>query len=358
MKLNIKFKIISICILLLFVLTSISFCNGDESENKNNKNTNSEESKSNTPDKIIIRLPWIHHAQYAGVYVAKSKGFFEKYGVENVEIVPGGPGIRAIDMISSGSEHFGMSGATSFFSASFHHRELVMVSALDQKHAFCYFARKDQGINSPEDFKGRRVGHKVTHEKNLVAILGSVGLTLEDVELVPVPPGMSMFFVEDPEKMVPIWPGHGADEPLRAEERGIEVTCFYPEEFDGKDRIGNLLFTSKAFEKKHPEIVQGVVSAILEGWTYAFENPEYATDETMKYIDNPESSRDHQKNMLLKMKDFMLTEETGMKIGNIHPGKWKKVLNTYEFKTGNLGLSLDEIINSTYVEKYYEDKNK
>ncbi len=33
---------------------------------------------------IKIRLPWLHQSQYAGVYVAKEKGFFEKRGLKCV----------------------------------------------------------------------------------------------------------------------------------------------------------------------------------------------------------------------------------------------------------------------------------
>src|SRR5512136_3130085 len=157
---------------------------------------------------IKIRLPWLHQSQYAGVYVAQEKGFFEKRGLKNVEILQGGPNIRPLDLVASNSEQFSITGSTPFLTAYKEQRPLKIVATFDQTHAFCYFARKDHNINSPADFKGKRVGHKIQHEHNLVALLKAVGLTMNDIEVVPVPPSMSLFFLDDPAKVVPIWPGH------------------------------------------------------------------------------------------------------------------------------------------------------
>jgi ABC-type nitrate/sulfonate/bicarbonate transport system substrate-binding protein len=311
-------------------------------------------SAENDISTIKIRLPWLHQSQYAGVYVAKEKGFFEKRGLINVEIFQGGPNIRPVDLVSSEVEHFSITGSSPFFRAYKEKRPLKIVATFDQTHAFCYFARKDHNINSPADFEGKRVGHKIMHEHNLLALLKTAGLTKDDIELVPVPPGMSLFFLDDPEKVVPIWPGHAADEPLLAEERGIPVNYFFPEDYDGIPRIGNLLFTSKSFETQHPDVVEKVVSAIIEGWYDAFEHVDEAVDFTMKYIksDN-EDDRRHQKNMLLKMKQFMLVEKYGNKIGWCDENRWQETLDYFLKENPNADFSLDEILTNQYVEAYY-----
>ncbi len=307
-----------------------------------------------TPEKLTIRLPWLHQSQYAGVYAAQEKGFFEKRGLPPVEILQGGPNIRPMDLVASGTEHFSITGSSPFFRAYAEKRPVKIIATLDQTHAFCYFARQDWDIDSPQDFTGQRVGHKVMHEHNLVALLESAGLSKEDIELVPVPPGMTLFFVDDPKRTVPIWPGHAADEPLLAEERGVPVNYFFPEDYDGIPRIGNLLFTSKAFEKAHPEIVKKVVAAILEGWNYAFEHVDEAVDFTMTYqmIDD-EENRNHQRNMLLKMKDFMLVEAVGSRIGWCDRERWQKALEHFLQEHPEADFPLDAILTNQYVAAYY-----
>lgn len=312
---------------------------------------------SNEDMVIKIRLPWLHQTQYAGVYVAQEHGFFAQRGLNAVEILQGGPNIRPVDLVASGSEHFSITGSSPFFRAYQEKRPIKIVATLDQTHAFCYFARKDYNINSPADFKGQRVGHKIMHEHNLRALLASAELTMEDIELVPVPPGMSMFLLDDPKKAVPIWPGHAADEPQFAEEQGVAVNYFFPEEYDGIPRIGNLLFTSQAFEVEHPEIVEQVVAAIIEGWYWAFEHEDEAVEMTLKYMmSTSDEDRRHQLNMLRKMKEFMLVEEYGNKIGWSDQARWQTTLDQFLKETPEANFTLDDILTNTYVERYYESR--
>ena len=306
------------------------------------------------PEVIKIRLPWLHQSQYAGVYVAEEKGFFAKRGLNNVEILQGGPNIRPIDLVASGAEQFSITGSTPFLTAYKEQRPLKIVATFDQTHAFCYFARKDYNITSPAAFEGKRVGHKIMHEHNLVSLLKSAGLTLKDVELVPVPPGLSLFFIDDPKKAVPIWPGHAADEPLLAEERGIAVNYFFPEAYDGIPRIGNLLFTSQAFEAEHSDVVANVVGAIIEGWNDAFQHVDEAVDFTMQYrMSEDGEDRQHQKNMLLKMQDFMLVEKYGGKIGWCDQARWQAVLEYFRKDAPDAKFALAEVLTNRYVEAYY-----
>lgn len=306
-------------------------------------------------ESIKIRLPWLHQSQYAGVYVAQEKGFFAQRGLKEIEILQGGPNVRPVDLVSSGSEQFSITGSTPFLNAYAEQRPLKVVATFDQTHAFCYFARKDQNINTPADFKGKRVGHKIMHEHNLLALLASAGLTRDDVELIPAPPGMSLFFVSDPNTVVPIWPGHAADEPLQAEELGIAVNYFFPEQYDGIPRIGNLLFTSKAFEAAHPEIVEQVVAALLDGWKYAFEHEDEAVAITLKYMNstNPDDER-HQNNMLRKMKTFMVIDAYGGKIGWNHQERWQAVLERFLKDRPGASFTLNDMLTNRYVEAYYQ----
>jgi ABC-type nitrate/sulfonate/bicarbonate transport system substrate-binding protein len=178
---------------------------------------------------------------------------------------------------------------------------------------------------------------------------------MEDIELVPVPPGMSMFLLDDPDKAVPIWPGHAADEPQVAEEHGIAVNYFFPEDYDGIPRIGNLLFTSQAFEAEHPEVVEHVVAAILEGWYWAFEHENEATEMTMKYMmSSSDADRRHQLNMLRKMKEFMLVEQYGNKIGWSDQARWQETLEQFLKETPDASFTLDDILTNMYVERYYD----
>src|SRR5688572_23548916 len=52
-------------------------------------------------DSVTLQLKWVTQAQFAGYYVAKEKGFYEKAGLD-VTIKPGGPDIAPPQMIAGG----------------------------------------------------------------------------------------------------------------------------------------------------------------------------------------------------------------------------------------------------------------
>jgi ABC-type nitrate/sulfonate/bicarbonate transport system substrate-binding protein len=118
-----------------------------------------------------------------------------------------------------------------------------------------------------------------------------------------------------------------------------------------------VLFSSKAFEQEHPELVEQVVGAIIEGWYDAFEHVEDAIDVTMQYqrSDNPDD-RVHQKNMLLKMKEFMLVEQYGNKIGWCDAERWQRTLEAFLNDHPEADFTLDEMLTNEYVEAFYAGK--
>ncbi|MDG0793824.1 ABC transporter substrate-binding protein [Cohnella ginsengisoli] len=60
--------------------------------------------------KVVVRLKWINQAQFAGFYIAKEKGYYKDAGLD-VDIRPGGSDFPSVQMVSSGSEDFGVTGA-------------------------------------------------------------------------------------------------------------------------------------------------------------------------------------------------------------------------------------------------------
>src|SRR5437870_4365132 len=59
---------------------------------------------------VSLRLKWLHQAQFAGFYFAKEAGLYSDKGVD-VVLRPGGIDYPAIQMVASGSDLFGVTGA-------------------------------------------------------------------------------------------------------------------------------------------------------------------------------------------------------------------------------------------------------
>ncbi|MGH8858919.1 MAG: ABC transporter substrate-binding protein, partial [Polaromonas sp.] len=50
-------------------------------------------------DKVTVQLKWLPQAQFAGYYVAQSKGYYKAEGLD-VTIKPGGPDISPVQVIA------------------------------------------------------------------------------------------------------------------------------------------------------------------------------------------------------------------------------------------------------------------
>ncbi len=57
-------------------------------------------------DSVTIQLKWVSQAQFAGYFVAKSKGFYKEAGLD-VTIKPGGPDVAPPQVIAGGGAAFG-----------------------------------------------------------------------------------------------------------------------------------------------------------------------------------------------------------------------------------------------------------
>ncbi|MVA99098.1 ABC transporter substrate-binding protein [Nitratireductor sp. CAU 1489] len=108
-------------------------------------------------DKLTLQLKWVTQAQFAGYYVAQDKGFYEEEDLD-VEIKPGGPDIAPPQVLAGG----GADVIIDWMPAALATREkgvaLVNVAQPFKSSGMMLVCRKETGIESPEDFKGKTLG--------------------------------------------------------------------------------------------------------------------------------------------------------------------------------------------------------
>jgi len=105
--------------------------------------------------KKVTCLPhWIPQAQFAGLYVAKDLGIYEKYGLD-VTIITGGFDHPGIEYLKQGKVDF----VTLFLSAAIQERskglKLINVAQTSQRSAQVLVAKKTSGISEPADLDGK-----------------------------------------------------------------------------------------------------------------------------------------------------------------------------------------------------------
>jgi NitT/TauT family transport system substrate-binding protein len=108
-------------------------------------------------DPLSLQLKWVAQAQFAGYYVAAAKGLYKAAGLD-VTIKPGGPDINPSQVIAGGGADVVVDWMPSALAAREKGVKLVNVAQVFQRSGMELICRKDSGIRSPDDFKGKTLG--------------------------------------------------------------------------------------------------------------------------------------------------------------------------------------------------------
>ena len=99
------------------------------------------------PDTVRVRLKWLNQAQFAGFYVAKEKGFYSRQNL-NVHLEPGGLDFPAIQLVGSGTDDFGVTGAEEILLARSKGIPVVAIALISQ-------LRRRQGLGITKQREAR-----------------------------------------------------------------------------------------------------------------------------------------------------------------------------------------------------------
>jgi NitT/TauT family transport system substrate-binding protein len=108
-------------------------------------------------DEVTLQLKWVTQAQFAGYYVAKDKGFYEEEGLD-VEIKAGGPDIAPPQVLAGGGADVILEWMPSALASREKGLALVNIAQPFKSSGMMLTCRKETGITSPEDFRGKTLG--------------------------------------------------------------------------------------------------------------------------------------------------------------------------------------------------------
>ncbi len=108
-------------------------------------------------DDVTLQLKWVTQAQFAGYYVALDKGFYEEENL-NVTIKPGGPDIAPAQVIAGGGADVVLDWMPSALASREKGLPLVKIAQPFKSSGMMLTCRKDAGVETPADFKGKTLG--------------------------------------------------------------------------------------------------------------------------------------------------------------------------------------------------------
>ena len=108
-------------------------------------------------DDVTLQLKWVTQAQFAGYYVAQDKGFYEEEDL-NVTIKPGGPDIAPTQVLAGGGADVAVEWMPAALAAREKGLPMVNIAQPFKSSGMMLTCRKDAGIKTTDDFKGKTLG--------------------------------------------------------------------------------------------------------------------------------------------------------------------------------------------------------
>ncbi len=284
-------------------------------------------------DKVTLQLKWVTQAQFAGYYVAKDKGF---YGEENldVEIKPGGPDIAPPQVIAGGGADVVLDWMPSALATREKGVKLVNIAQPFKSSGMMLTCRKDSGIKTPADFKGKTLGvWFYGNEYPFLSWMSQLGLSTDGgANGVTV---LKQGFNVDPilQKQADCVSTMTYNEYWQIIDAGLtadELIVFkYQEQGVATLEDGIYVLEDSLKDAAFQDKMVRFVRASMKGWKWAEENPDAAADIVLENDSSGAQTEKHQRRMMgeiakltagsngsLDAADYQRTVDTLMKGGS------------------------------------------
>jgi len=284
------------------------------------------------PLKKATFLPqWKPQAQFAGFYVAKEKGLYERHGID-LTLLRGGSSSPSSAFLLEGKADF----ATMWLSNAIQMRSgghgIINVGQIMQRSALMLVAKKSTGIHRPEDINGKKVG--LWGEDFQIQPRAFFRKYNLHVKVIPQSISVNLFLRDGVDVASAMWYNE-YHTLLNAGLNPDELTSFFFHEHGLNFPEDGIYALEKTFHKD-PALSCAFVKATVEGWSYAFVHPDEALDIVLNYMVQAKipANRMHQKWMLDRMKDLISPPDQRGRIGILEPSDYQRVAG--ELKQGGL----------------------
>jgi len=266
-------------------------------------------------DPVTLQLKWVTQAQFAGYYVALDKGFYDEAGLD-VTINPGGPDVAPPQVIAGGGADVVIDWMPSALASREKGVPLVNISQPFKKSGLMLTCRKDTGITSPADFKGKTLGVWFGgNEYPFLSWMSKLGLKTDGG-----PDGVTVIkqgFNVDPliQKQADCVSTMTYNEYWQVIDAGFKpedlVVFKYDEQGEGTMEDGLYVIEKNLADPAFVEKMARFVQASMKGWDYAREHPDEAAMIVLENDASGAQTEAHQKRMMGEIAKLLDTADGG-----------------------------------------------
>ncbi|MFO0828165.1 MAG: ABC transporter substrate-binding protein [Phycisphaerales bacterium] len=230
---------------------------------------------------VRIQLNWVPEPEFGGIFAAADAGYFGDEGLD-VEIIKGGPGVAAPQLVASGQVEFGVVAGEQVLTLRDAGGELVAIFASFQSDPMGIMVHDASPFRTIEELWSS--DSTVACETNLVFV-AMLNQKFGGTKLKFIPHSGSVAqFAADPKLAQQCFV---FAEPVALELEGVKTRVF-PSSASGYDPYNVVIATSAAYAREHRATTQKLARALSRGW--------------QRYLETPSPTNDHMSHLNPAMK--------------------------------------------------------
>lgn len=217
---------------------------------------------------LNYQLSWVKNVEFAGAYIADTKGYYKAAGFSSVNLMAGGPNVSQDAVVASGKALLGISSPDITAAAQLKGADLIIIGAQYQKNPFCIMSLASSPITSPEQMIGKKIGVQAVNEPIWNAFLKANNIDPGKITKVPAQFDPSPLV----SKEVDGWFSFFTNEPNLLKTKGVDTAIMLLNDH-GYPMVSETYAVKKSSLTADRDKVKAALIGDIKGWTDSVADP-------------------------------------------------------------------------------------